>query len=572
MATPYSDTNTDDLSNALFSNLTTEVNFELPDIDLNDPMYNLGDTADNPLYKEVTSIKLEDLTTREPCGDGVFDALMEAYSKHIAIEYEKGRITGSEYARAYVELTSAAMSQSVQFLLSKDQAYWQALLVQAQGKAAQIAAIQALVELAKLKAEYSMSTVMVEKTKADYALVKMQLSLEDVKYDLTKTQDAIAEYDLQNLKPVELQTLQENMLMSQAQRQMMETDRDIKIYQLSTLMPDEHSKNLAELSMLGKQEDKIDAEIAAINFDVQQMLPAQMARIGAETDQIAVITDKHSYELATLMPDQHSLTLQQIAKSTKEVEILTFEMEEVKPVELAHLQAQTSLVEAQANKAAYELSTLLPDEHNLNLKKIDLADNEILKINKDIEVLDFTITEMMPAQLTKMTAETAQIDMQTNKISADRDNVVYSTNFLMPSQRDSYIADTAVKNYQATAVLPAQVENTESDTLIKEYTRLQILPVQRSFTQEQTEAKRAETLNTRTDGLTVAGTVGKQKELYTQQIESYKRDAETKVARMMIDTWITQKGIDEGLVAPTQLQNASIDGVISTLKQNNDLT
>ena len=41
---------------------------------------------------------------------------------------------------------------------------------------------------------------------------------------------------------------------------------------------------------------------------------------------------------------------------------------------------------------------------------------------------------------------------------------------------------------------------------------------------------------------------------------------------MMIDTWITQKGIDEGLLAPTQLQNASIDGVISTLKQNNDLT
>ena len=62
-----------------------------------------------------------------------------------------------------------------------------------------------------------------------------------------------------------------------------------------------------------------------------------------------------------------------------------------------------------------------------------------------------------------------------------------------------------------------------------------------------------------------------QKDLYTQQIESYQRDAEVKAAKMFIDTWVTQKTIDEGLTAPTVLQNASIETVMSRIKTNNGL-
>lgn len=572
MATPYSDTNSDDLANALFNNLTTDVDFTLPDIDLEDAQYQLGDTENNPLYKAITALSLDDLTTREPCGDGVFDALMEACSKHIQIEHEKGRITGTEYASAYVQMIQGAMSQAIQFLMGKDQAYWSALLVQAQAKTAEIAAIQSLVDLAKAKAEYAIASIGVNKTKADYALTKMELSISDVKYDTAKTEDQTAEYRLVNMLPVELQTMQEQMAMSQAQRETMEIDRDIKSYQLSVLLPDEHLTNTAQIANLSKQAERIDAEILSIEFDVQQFKPAQLLQIDAETQQISVITDKHTYELQTTMPDQHDLALQQIAKSTKEVEVLTFEIEEVKPVELAHLQAQSTLVQHQSTKALYEINTLLPDEHQQNLKKLTLADNEISKTLKDIEVIDYNITNMLPAQLDKMEAEVTQIGMQTNKISADRDNVVYSTNFLMPAQREGYVADTAVKNYQATQVLPAQVANTEADTLAKEYTRLQILPAQRTFTMEQMEAKRAETMNTRTDGAAVSGVMGKQKDLYTQQIESYKRDAEYKVGKMMVDTWITQRGTDDEFPVPGSLNNAAIDTVMARLKNRNDLT
>ncbi|MBQ5153795.1 hypothetical protein EGM85_11085, partial [Macrococcus caseolyticus] len=63
----------------------------------------------------------------------------------------------------------------------------------------------------------------------------------------------------------------------------------------------------------------------------------------------------------------------------------------------------------------------------------------------------------------------------------------------------------------------------------------------------------------------------KQKELYTQQITSYQRDAEVKAAKLFTDAWITQKTIDEGLTPPNGFTNASVDDVLSTVKRNNSL-
>lgn len=109
-----------------------------------------------------------------------------------------------------------------------------------------------------------------------------------------------------------------------------------------------------------------------------------------------------------------------------------------------------------------------------------------------------------------------------------------------------------------------------------EIARLQygyLVPAQIALLQEQMEAARAQTLNTRSDGVTtVVGVLGKQKDLYTQQITSYQRDAETKVAKIFADAWIAQKTIDEGLVAPTGFTNASLDTVLTTIKTNNSLS
>lgn len=104
-----------------------------------------------------------------------------------------------------------------------------------------------------------------------------------------------------------------------------------------------------------------------------------------------------------------------------------------------------------------------------------------------------------------------------------------------------------------------------------EYQLDYILPQQRLLLLEQTETARAQTLDNRTDGALVVGVLGKQKDLYTQQITSYQRDAEVKAAKMWVDAWTIQKTIDEGLLPPTNFQNATLDTVLTTIRDNNNL-
>ena len=96
---------------------------------------------------------------------------------------------------------------------------------------------------------------------------------------------------------------------------------------------------------------------------------------------------------------------------------------------------------------------------------------------------------------------------------------------------------------------------------------------QKALIIEQTEVQRAQTMNTRLDDVTtVAGAIGKQKDLYTQQIASYIRDSELKAAKIFADAWITQKTLDEGLTAPINFTNATVDTVLTKIRTNNSLT
>lgn len=110
-----------------------------------------------------------------------------------------------------------------------------------------------------------------------------------------------------------------------------------------------------------------------------------------------------------------------------------------------------------------------------------------------------------------------------------------------------------------------------AQTTAANYQNTDILPIQKKLMSEQAEVQRAQTLDARSDGQMITGSVGKQKELYDQQITSYKRDAEVKMAKLFTDAWITQKTIDEGLLAPDGFTNASLDTILTHLKAKNDL-
>lgn len=269
-------------ANRLLEELTKGDDFTLPDIDMTGPEWDIPGGDDSPIFGAIDKISNESLTTREVGGSGTFDALMESAHNHLKAEFKANRITGGEYTKAYIAMMESCMSNAVQFLLGRDQAYWAAAM-------AQIQAVTARVQLATSKAQFVLAKIQALSAKSEYALTKMKIATESETY-------------------------------------------------------------------------------CAALFNAAQMLPQQL-------------------------------------------KLLT----------------------------------------------------------------------------------------------------------------------------------------------------------------EQTEAQRAQTLDTRTDGTVVKGSVGKQKELYSQQITSYQRDAEVKASKLFTDAWITQKTIDEGLNPPNGFTNASIDTILTKLKSNNGL-
>lgn len=269
-------------ANRLLEELTKGDDFTLPDIDMSGPEWDIPGGDSSPIFDAITKVTNESLTTREVGGSGTFDALMESAHNHLKAEFKANRITGGEYTKAYIAMMESCMSNAVQFLLGRDQAYWAAAM-------AQIQAVTARVTLATSKAQYVLAKIQALSAKSEYALTKMKIATESETY-------------------------------------------------------------------------------CAALFNANQMLPQQLKLIT-----------------------------------------------------------------------------------------------------------------------------------------------------------------------------------------------------------EQTEAQRAQTLDTRSDGTTVTGSVGKQKELYSQQITSYQRDAEVKASKLFTDAWITQKTIDEGLNPPNGFTNASIDTILTKLKSNNGL-
>ena len=106
-------------------------------------------------------LTVDDLTTRDLEGSGVFDAIMEASRVRLDREFIKKRIQGPDYAKVYLGGMEAAMQQSVVFLLGKDKASNEAFLLQSQKK--------------KIDAEISLLGKQEDKMDAEIALAEDQL-------------------------------------------------------------------------------------------------------------------------------------------------------------------------------------------------------------------------------------------------------------------------------------------------------------------------------------------------------------------------------------------------------------
>ena len=171
------------------------------------------------------------------------------------------------------------------------------------------------------------------------------------------------------------------------------------------------------------------------------------------------------------------------------------------------------------------------------------------------------------AVLAQMQARTTEIQVVTARVQLEVAKAQLATARIQAITAEVEFGLTKMKiatEDQQYCLLKVQTEQGE-------YTLNNIMPTQKTLLEDQVEVQRSQTLDTRTNGVEIKGSVGKQKDLYTQQITSYQRDAEVKAAKLFTDAWITQKTIDEGLNAPGAFRNESVNVILRNIKANNNI-
>lgn len=190
---------------ALFNAL--DMNFTLPVPDLTGVNYNLPTRTGNPIYAAVDPIVIADLTTGDVNGTGVFDKLMMSMKTHLLEQFTKNRITGDQFTKAYIELTTACLTTGLQFIMGKDAANWQVLALKEQAKRAEAEAVTAAVNLETAKAQLATARYQAELIDAQFCLVKMQLATEEARQQLTWAQKELTDEQYETARGATRDTL-----------------------------------------------------------------------------------------------------------------------------------------------------------------------------------------------------------------------------------------------------------------------------------------------------------------------------------------------------------------------------
>ena len=242
------------IANDLLPALLSGEDFTLPTVDFSDNIYQIPGDNTAAMYQPVVKLTNAELTQQRTDGEGTFDVIMGGFRAQLAQEYKEGRITGAEYTKAFTALAESAMANAVQFLISRDQGFWQAATAQAQ-------AITARVALETAKVQYAAVLMEAKNNKAQYGLTKLKLATEDAQYGQLK-------FNVDNILP-----LQEDLLSGQVAGQT--TQNSIATFQLNTMLQEDQ---------LTAQITGIDKQNAVLDYQLTTQLPAQTQLVNEQKE------------------------------------------------------------------------------------------------------------------------------------------------------------------------------------------------------------------------------------------------------------------------------------------------
>lgn len=133
----------------------------------------------------MTAITIEQLSTANLDGAGVFDVLMRAMKQHLEGEFSKNRIKGPEYATVYLGSLESVMRTSLEFVMQNQKASLEAQLLEKQILLVTQQGLNAVTENSvlvatecKLRAEYDLLILQKTRTTAETALLTQKIATE----------------------------------------------------------------------------------------------------------------------------------------------------------------------------------------------------------------------------------------------------------------------------------------------------------------------------------------------------------------------------------------------------------
>lgn len=287
----------DVLASELMTALLTGEDVSIPTIDPSGSEYSIPGDINSNAYDVLVKLSDSDLTTGAINGTGAFDKLMVGVAAQLQREYDAGRITGAEYTKAYIALTGSALSSSLQYLLSRDAAYWQAVQAQA-------ASVTARVQLATAKIQNAAAKLEAMNVKANYALTKLKLSVTDAEY-------GTATYNLENLLPAQL-------AMTNAQKLGQDKQNETANYTLINLLP-------KQVDLLGEQIAGAVKDTETKTYTLDELMPVQKLNLQeqaeAQRGQTMDTRSDGTTPIAGSIGKQNSLYAQQVVSYQKDSQL-----------------------------------------------------------------------------------------------------------------------------------------------------------------------------------------------------------------------------------------------------------
>jgi uncharacterized protein (DUF3084 family) len=214
------------------------------------------------------------------------------------------------------------------------------------------------------------------------------------------------------------------------------------------------------------------------------------------------------------------------------------------------LQKQILLAQKEIDKATVEIAQITAQTELVNQQKANLI-AEAANIPKQGLVLEAQKLQIVQ-QTTNLLAESLNIPKQGLLIDANKAQVTQQTENLV-SQKAQVIAQTElVVQQKANAIIEGTVLVAQECKLRAEFDLITSNTVKSAQeTALLTQKVATERAQVTAMGVDDNSVVGKQKLLYQAQTDGFKRDAEQKAAKLMIDTWNVRRTTDSDNTAAT---------------------